>query len=169
MGITYRGQTIYEHHRRAYGIWFNWVYPNTQPCIHFRWQETKSKMPPCLTLTWVSPKFVAGLGQALFVHVELQRALAFVRWHETVVGVHDEICTTFKRADLDYPSMTAPLSDLLEAARMIAAKRGRPEFLLGWIEDNMPEPWSLAASPNPVDVIKALCPVPLSRGYLEGF
>lgn len=30
-----------------------------------------------------------------------------------------------------------------------------------WIEDNLPEPWNLLASPTPVEAIRALCPMPL--------
>jgi hypothetical protein len=50
------------------------------------------------------------------------------------------------------------LTDLYTIARMIAAGKTPKFALTGWIEDNLSEPWSLLASPQPLDCLRALCP-----------
>lgn len=54
---------------------------------------------------------------------------------------------------------------LLSISRSIAAGRAEPLNFLGWIEDNMPEPWSLLATPEPLEAFRQLSPLPL---YPEG-
>jgi hypothetical protein len=53
------------------------------------------------------------------------------------------------------------LDSMLAIVKQVAAHRCDPLVLLGWVEDHMPEPWSLLASPTPVDAFRALCPLPL--------
>ena len=44
----------------------------------------------------------------------------------------------------------------LSLCRMVGASRAHPALIPGWIEDNMPEPWSLLVSPTPRTAIAAL-------------
>ncbi len=51
--------------------------------------------------------------------------------------------------------------ELLSVARDCAARKCPPILLAGWMEDNWEHPWSLLAAPDPIALIRTLCPIPL--------
>lgn len=117
-----------------------------------------------LTFSWYSPNYWydAGTGSAHSVQLSL--------WRERVSWVGTQYYTVFMSGTPRTQSLSdvvpAPeqnWGDLMQIARFVAARKCEKTLLLGWIEDHLPEPWSLLASPDPVECFRRICPVPLSE------
>lgn len=65
------------------------------------------------------------------------------------------------RSYVDWVLPNADWGALLQVGKAVAAGRAEPLVVLGWIEDHLPEPWSLFASPDPIEAFRALSPLPL--------
>jgi len=103
-----------------------------------------------------SPRFLGDLPHVVFRRTRLkpQEDTRVVYTGRTlVVGTQDRPSRAIESSEYAGPFN---VSELLSLARSVAAGRAPKEAIVGWMEDNLPHPWSLLASEDSSSFFKGI-------------
>ena len=157
MKIT--AQANYVHGTRYLRLNFNGIHAQ----VH--WQGTSGNGQPWAVFRWFDPLWsVFRWYDPLYGRAVHTIPSGETRWCRLILNFYEEKAEAAGQKGAVFPPWPrACWSDFLQIARFVAAGKTSPILLLGWLEDNAPEPWSKLASPEPIECFRALSPLPLSE------